>query len=426
MANIIIYGAGVTGRALQRSLVLDNNIWLYDDNANYSSIAMCDIPYDCIDMCIVSPGIDDRAPLLAELHDREIPIVGEWQYCFDRCGDTIVSVTGTNGKTTITQMIHKILDDNSMNNALLGNGGIAWSSDIGTGDRVTVLESSSFQLDKSGNFAPYISVLSNISSDHISYHGSMDNYISSKCHNFGKQNSSQWAIFNADDTISVKLADRCTAIALTYSVANDNANCYITNGQVIINIDNTVSCDMGVLSSYCTHDKSNALSAILVCYLLGVDITNSIKSLDSYIVGRHKLQHICTCGGISYIDDSKATNIHATLSAIDSVSGSISLILGGSSKGYGFDELIGNLPSRVVGVAVVGDTTQMILDSCTKYEVDCVVCNDMKTAVLHSKHMLPHGGTVLLSPACASFDKYHSYADRGDHFANIVAEVSLC
>lgn len=425
MANIIIYGLGATGQALNRRLA-EENIWLYDDNATRSSLAMCDIPYDCIDMCIVSPGVSNGAPLLVELNSRGIPIVGEWEYCYPLCSDTLVSVTGTNGKTTITEMIHHILQLQNMDSALLGNGGTPWSSDIGVGDRVTVLESSSFQLERSGQFAPYISVLSNISSDHILYHGSMDSYIASKCNNFRWQNSSQWALFNMDDSKCVSQVDKCPARVMTYSVTNSNASCYLSNSQVILQGDSVQCCDMGVIANFCTHDKSNALSAILACHILGVDIAKSVSALATYNVGAHKLQHLLTHNGITYIDDSKATNISATLSAVGSISGDIALILGGSDKGYDFDDLISQLPTGVVCVAVVGETSGAILASCKKFDTNCTLCANMTTAVICCQMSVSHGGTVLLSPACASFDKYSSYIERGAHFAEVVSKVTGC
>ncbi len=426
MANIIIYGTGVTGQALCKRLCSDNNIWLYDDNPKKSSVSMLDIPYDCIDMCIVSPGISSGAPLLLELQDRCIPIIGEWQYCSPLCRDTLVSVTGTNGKTTITEMIHHILTAVGRRSALLGNGGTPWSSDIGSGNRVTVLESSSFQLERSDGFCPYISVLSNISSDHILYHGSMGSYIASKCNNFVGQNGSQWAIFNLGDDTAMAQTARCNAKVITYSVDNGSANCCILDNNVVLCVNDRYSSPIGVLANYCKHDKSNALCALLVCSILGVSVSDSITALDTYRVASHKLQQVCMHNGITYIDDSKATNISATLSAVDSIEGDIALILGGSNKGYSFDELICNLPANVVGVAVVGDTAGDILDSCYKFGRHCTICANMTTAVICCQQMLGAGGTVLLSPACASFDRYNNYIERGVHFASVVDKVTQC
>lgn len=426
MANIIIYGTGVTGQALYNRLCGNNNIWLYDDNPTKSSVAMLDIPYDCIDVCIVSPGIPNGAPLLLELQDRGVPVMGEWQYCSRLCGDKVVSVTGTNGKTTITEMIHHILTAVGIDSALLGNGGTPWSSDIGCGNRVTVLESSSFQLERSDSFCPYISVLSNISSDHLAYHGNMDNYIASKCNNFVGQDGNQWALFNLDDNTVMSLTNRCSAMAITYSVDNNNANCYILDNCVVLNMKDSYSCDMGVLVSYCRHNKSNALCALLVCSILGVSVLDGIEALATYRVDSHKLQQVCVHNGITYIDDSKATNISATLSAVASIEGDIALILGGSSKGYSFDELIYNLPANVVCIAVLGDTAGDILASCYKYGRHCTICANMTTAVICCQQTLCIEGTVLLSPACASFDQYANYIERGEHFASVVTKVTQC
>ncbi len=425
MANIIIYGMGVTGEALVRQLQ-GNNIWWYDDRPQLCSMSLVDIPYDCIDMCIVSPGIQDDSPLLVELYDREIAVIGEWEYCMPLCGDDIVSVTGTNGKTTICQMLHHILTSCNISSALLGNGGVPWCSDIGSGERVTVLESSSFQLARSKGFAPYISVLSNIACDHISYHGSMDSYIEAKCNNFNFQHSGQWAVCNGDDSICRGVICGTNAQVAYYSISDSTANCYIAHGEVVIAMrDDVDRCSMGVLSQYCRHNQSNALCALLVADILGIPLARSLSSLNTYSVDDHKMQLVATIDNVRYINDSKATNISATLSAIGSIDGDIVVLLGGSDKGYLFDSLICNLAHNVVGVVAMGDTASSIADSCVKYGITCMRCDNMHHAVLSGRDMLVGDGTLLLSPACASFDMYANYIERGQDFIAVVGEL-LC
>lgn len=420
--NIIIYGMGTTGQALCKLLAQGNNLYCYDDNiSQYNHIDSID--FANIDYCICSPGIANNTRFFQLLSDNGTKIIGELEYCASRCPATMVSVTGTNGKTTITQMIQHILIRHDISSYLLGNGGVPFSSKLNsiTKQDIVVLESSSFQLERCVEFAPYISLFANIGEDHIDYHQSMEKYILAKINNFCHQHSGQYAIFNADDICS-QLADGCRCTTMFYS-RQIPCNCYIENNNVVLNNQSLCKCDMGILANYTPFNQSNALAAILACSLMGVPLRSAVQYLDSFVFDAHRNQYVATVDGVDFFDDSKATNVAAVMAAIGCHDKKIALIAGGYDKGYQFDNLFDNLGS-VVHMSLIGDTAVQLSALCKRYNVSFALCDNMQQAVQRSFDAIKDvGGVVLLSPACSSFDMYDSYSHRGQHFVECVEKL---
>lgn len=424
MTDIIIYGRGKTGVALQK---MTNSLGIgsvfYDDERGFDE-GGC---FSENSVVVTSPGVKPAAKGMQLAKKNGATIVSELDFCFPYCESPCVSVTGTNGKTTTCQMIFHILAQAGKSARLLGNGGVPFSSEVlqTQPHEITVLESSSFQLANTQNFAPRISLLTNIAPDHLDYHGSLDEYIKAKRNNFCHQKGCDFAIFNADDPLALQVSADSPAFTLYYSVCNPNANCYYQNKVLHLNF-NGQQVNYGYDLTYLPkHNLSNLLGAILACYLLGVSVNDSCKYAESYRFLPHRLQTVARINGVTFVDDSKATNVHATVSALQCFENvPLALILGGSDKGCAFDDVFLNVHTNVRAICAVGETSERIAETAQKYFVSVKKCADYKQAVEFCyRRMKNIGGVVLMSNACASFDLFSGYSERGDYFAKLVGEL---
>ena len=423
MSDIVIYGKSRTGQSLIKMLErLGKRAVLFDDRTGFDGEGQ----FDSDTLVIVSPGVPPYAEGLRVAGEHGARIVGELEYCFPYCKGRCISVTGTNGKTTTCEMIYHALKFNGVDTRLLGNGGTPLSSqvlEIGQNETV-VLESSSFQLKDCVNFAPYVSVFTNFASDHLNYHGSLEEYAEAKTKNFINQRPGV-AIFNKDDTWVEKIAEKCRCKKMFYSVDNVDSNCYYDGKNVVLRdggIHKIISAEY--LSEFARHNLSNALGAILACYSVGLNPEKVVESLKSYQFLPHRLQKVAVFDGITFIDDSKATNVHATVSALNCFTQSLALILGGSDKGENYDAIFDNMHSNVRVVVAVGETAEAIRQCGAKYGVEVKVLDDFKDAAIYCYERLKNAhGVVIMSNACASFDKFHGYAERGNYFQKVVKDI---
>ena len=425
MSDIILYGKGKTGQSLKKMTErLGKTSVFFDDTNGFD----CDCDFDKNSLVVVSPGVKPDAEGMLRARKAGAVIMGELEYCFSFCKGKCVSVTGTNGKTTVCQMIHFILQQVGKASRLLGNGGVPLSSQVldVAPDEIVVLESSSFQLQNVEHFSPYISVITNVAADHLDYHGSFENYVQAKSNNFRHQNSESLSVFNADDALALQISFDSPSLTYYYSVSNRNANCYYNKGTVFLNVfGRQESFPCVYLSCLAKHNLSNALCAILTSRLLGVSIEQSCRAIELYKLLPHRLQPLTTYNGVTFVDDSKATNVHATVSALHCYENTpLTLILGGSDKDCVFDEIFSEAKSNVKLICAVGQTAEKISLTAKKYFWNVKICSDYKQALRTCYGKIKNvGGVVLMSNACASFDMFESYAQRGDYFANLVEEL---
>ena len=426
MTAIIIYGCGKTGHSLQKLLQKQGKSALFYDDKIDNSLQP---KFTANTTVLLSPGVkpDAKGMILAKKSGAKI--VGELQYCWPLCKAPIVSVTGTNGKTTTCELVNHILQLAGKSTYLLGNGGVPFAEKVleCTPNDIVVLESSSFQLKDCNNFDPKVSVLTNLATDHLDYHKSMAEYSLAKQNNFVHQTADSYAIFNADDKNAVALSSKSNCIALFYSVQNEFANCYIKDDVVYLKLfGKTQSSPAKILTRMYLHNQSNCLCAMLACALFGVPLSTSVQAICSYKFPPHRMQIVGQFDGVTFVDDSKGTNVHATVSGCKNIVGRVALILGGSQKGYAFDEIFQNLPSGITYICATGQTAQSIAQSGRKYGKLVQIFDDIKHCVRASYQALKEfGGTVLMSNACASFDKFSNYAERGNYFQQVVEELKF-
>lgn len=424
MSDIIVYGRGKTGQSLIKMLQkLDIDATIYDDAIGFKS----DAKFTKDSIVLLSPGVPPCAKGLQIAKVAGCQIKGELEFCFPYCNGKCISVTGTNGKTTTCEMIYHILCRCGLPSRLLGNGGIPFSSQVLDIDKdeTVVLESSSFQLSGCNNFAPYVSIFTNIAPDHLNYHADFDEYVQCKLNNFIYQKNG-FAIFNADDKLVVELSNKSKSHTLYYSLVDCRANCFISDNKVVL-VDGGyhATADAKQLLQFAKHNVSNALAAILACYCVGIEPSRSTKALSDFKLSAHRLQFVAFFNGVTFVDDSKATNVHATVSALNCFEEDMALILGGSDKGEYFDDIFTDRKTNLKHVVSVGETAFKIRNCAQKYGVFVEILGNLKEAVHYCyAKMKQKGGVVLMSNACASFDSFSGYDERGDYFQKVVKEIT--
>lgn len=426
MTDIVIYGRGKTGQSLYKLLQKQGKTAIFfDDTQGFD----CSYQFSKNTTVIVSPGVKPTAKGLLLAKKCGAKIVGELEYCFPLCKSPCVSVTGTNGKTTTCQLIYHILQFCNKSAYLLGNGGVPFAQHVldCSAQDIVVLESSSFQLYRSNNFAPKVSLFTNLAVDHLDYHKNMADYSLAKQNNFLHQQSDCFAIFNADDKNTLALSQKSKCNTLFYSTTNVHANCYLCNNNVVLNLFGKVQkCSAKAISQMFVHNQSNCLGAILACSVLGVTLYDCVQAIFTFTFPDHRMQVVDSFCSVTFVDDSKGTNVHATVSACRCIKGNLALILGGSQKGYCFDDIFTNLSPSVKCVCVSGQTATDIANCGKKYGIIVHIFDDLKECVQSSFYVLKNiGGTVLMSNACASFDKFSGYAQRGDYFRQLVGELKI-
>ena len=423
MSDIVIYGKGKTGQSLLEMVhKLGEDAVLYDDGTGFDGGG----EFDSDSLVIVSPGVPPYANGLQIARERGAKVVGELEFCFPYCKGRCISVTGTNGKTTTCEMIYHALKNNAIETRLLGNGGTPFSSQVLNikESETVVLESSSFQLKDCVSFAPFVSVFTNFASDHLNYHESLEEYGEAKTRNFINQRDGV-AIFNEDDAWVEKIAEKCICKKMFYSLNNCESNCYYDGLNVVIQDgEKRLKIASDFLSKFAKHNLSNALAAILACYAVSLEPEKAVEALKTYQLLPHRLQKVAQIGDITFVDDSKATNVHATVSALSCYSERLALILGGSDKGESFDPIFDNMKENVVLVVAVGQTAEAIRQCGERHGVEVSVLDDFKDAAIYCYETLKNAsGVVIMSNACASFDKFSGYEERGNYFQKAVKDI---
>ena len=379
---------------------------------------------------IKSPGISEESELILKIKSKKIPIVSEIEFAFRFTSSIIISVTGSNGKTTTSSLIYHILKKSGLNVGLAGNIGNSFSFLIAENEfDYVVLELSSFQLDNINHFNSFISVLTNISPDHLErYDYNFENYVDSKFKIVSNHSKENYFVFNSDDKkINSELKTRkINSTKISFSTTDNeslNKGC-IKNQTININVNNNnLMIPIENLSLQGNHNIQNSMAAATVAKILNISDNNIRESLGNFKSIEHRLEHVLTIQKVKYVNDSKATNVNAVYYALDSIKSSTVWIVGGVDKGNNYEELLPLVREKVKAIICIGIDNSKIIQSFSPFVEKIIECTKMSDAVKNAYRMADPKDTVLLSPACSSFDLYKNFEDRGTQFKNAVRKL---
>lgn len=379
---------------------------------------------------IKSPGISEESELILKIKSKNIPIVSEIEFAFRFTSSIIISVTGSNGKTTTSSLIYHILKKSGLNVGLAGNIGNSFSFLIAENEfDYIVLELSSFQLDNINHFNSFISVLTNISPDHLErYDYNFENYVDSKFKIVSNHSKENYFVFNSDDKkINSELKTRkINSTKISFSTTDNeslNKGC-IKNQTININVNNNnLMIPIENLSLQGNHNIQNSMAAAIVAKILNISDNNIRESLGNFKSIEHRLEHVLTIQKVKYVNDSKATNVNAVYYALDSIKSSTVWIVGGVDKGNNYEELLPLVREKVKAIICIGIDNSKIIQSFSPFVEKIIECTKMSDAVKNAYRMADPKDTVLLSPACSSFDLYKNFEDRGTQFKNAVRKL---
>ncbi len=380
-----------------------------------------------ISMVVKSPGINPRLPLLQEAARRGIGIVSEVELAYHFCPATIIGITGTNGKTTTTALTGDIFRRQFPRTQVAGNIGFPLCEAVlrcSAGDFI-VAELSSFQLADIQDFYPRVAAVLNISPDHLDYHGSLEEYIRAKSNIFLRQQAGDWGILNFDDALTRELVEMVRANLLPFSRRLQlSPGVFVQGGKITINDgrQNLTVCPVREVRIPGEHNLENALAATAVSWAAGVEIESIAAGLRSFPGVPHRLEEVATVNGVKYVNDSKGTNPEATLKAIQAIKGPKILIAGGKDKGSSFTLLALSLArEEVKGLILLGETAPLLAKAARETGFNAVITvRNLDDAVREAFSCAVEGDTVLLSPACASWDMFRDYEERGEVFRRAV------
>lgn len=380
------------------------------------------------DIIMKSPGIPDKAPLVKQIREQGILVVSEIEFASKYTNATLVGITGSNGKTTTATLTHHILKQ-ALEVGLAGNIGDSFAKQVLEKNYPNyVLEISSFQLDDIVHFKPHIAVLLNITPDHLDrYDYKFENYIASKFRIAENQTKDDYLIFDADDEVITNwltnhpVQSKLLPFSLVKTIEN---GAYLKNNNIIITIDNNqLIMPTTSLTLEGNHNIKNAMAASTVAHLLKIRKQTIRESLENFQGVEHRLEHVLKINKVQYINDSKATNVNATYYALESMDTPTVWIVGGQDKGNNYEELYPFVNEKVKAIICLGVDNEKLLNAFGNMVDILVETQFMSEAVKIAYKIAEAGDTVLLSPACASFDLFENYEDRGRQFKEAVRNL---
>ena len=383
-----------------------------------------------------SPGIPDTAPIVNKLREKGVKVISEIEFASKYTEATIIGITGSNGKTTTAILTYELLKNGGLNVALGGNivksfaEQVSESSSEKDGDKYEnfVLELSSFQLDGIETFAPHIALLINLSPDHLDrYNYKYENYIASKFRIIMNQTSEDYFIYDADDEEIVKWLSQNSVKSklLPFSIKKElKEGAFKRDNEIIIKINNTeFTMPIAKIGIQGDHNVKNAMAASTVANLLKIRKQTIRESLEGFQGVEHRLERVIKMNNVLYINDSKATNVNATFYALDSMENPTVWIVGGVDKGNDYRELLPLVNEKVKAIICLGVDNEKLINAFGNIVDTIIETDSMAVAVQVAYKLAEKNNTVLLSPACASFDLFESYEDRGRQFKDAVRSL---
>jgi UDP-N-acetylmuramoylalanine--D-glutamate ligase len=380
------------------------------------------------DLIVVSPGVPLNTPELAQVISFGLPVIGELELAARFLKGKILAITGSNGKTTTTALVGEILAKAGLPTLVGGNIGVPVVAliDQSTDDSWSVLEVSSFQLESTVEFHPKIAVILNITPDHLDRHGSFENYARAKERIFAAQDEHDYVVLNADNARAAEAASRSTARVYLFSMEHSvEQGAWLDDGFVVYRAGKDEPVEKVVpltgIPLKGAHNVENVLAAVCASRLAGASADSIREAVEAFQAVEHRLEFVATVNGVDFYNDSKATNVDATIKAVASFQSGIHLILGGKDKGSDYTQLAQLLRSRVRAIYTIGSAAAKI-ESQLRGTVSILSCETLDNAVSAAASAAHPGDVVLLAPACSSFDQFESYEHRGRVFKELVAE----
>ena len=380
------------------------------------------------DLVIKSPGIPDKAPLIKKLREKGVKIISEIEFGGYYSNAKTIAITGSNGKTTTTMLTYHILKKAGINVGLAGNVGKSFAKQIAEENfDWYVLELSSFQLDDMFDFRADIAILTNITPDHLDrYNYEMQNYVDSKFRILQNQTNNDWFIYNFDDPIIQAEVEKRLINAKTAPfslVKEQEVGGFADEQQITININEQLTMSIHDLALKGKHNTQNSLASGIASRILEIRKEVVRESLEDFVNVEHRLEFVAKVHGIEFINDSKATNVNSTWFALESMEQPTVWIVGGVDKGNDYSELTDLVRDKVKAIICLGVDNKKLIESFTGVVDTIVEARSAMEAVAYGYRLAKKDETVLLSPACASFDLFENYEDRGNQFKEAVRSL---
>ncbi|MDX9917624.1 MAG: UDP-N-acetylmuramoyl-L-alanine--D-glutamate ligase [Gudongella sp.] len=445
--KFLVFGLGVTGKSAVSALLKEKAIVSVcedkDPKDTYLELeklgaTQVEVIENCsddkigdFDFILKSPGIPPRHSIIKAAKERGVPMLSdiELSYMLQPEMNTIC-ITGTNGKTTTTLLTSAIIDEAGIKTASVGNIGKGILDEIGddTKDKIFVIEASSFQLEYTIEFKPHVAVITNIGKDHLDWHESIENYISSKLKIFTNQKAEDFLILNYEDTLLREIEKSVESRIIWFSSKRElEKGLYIKHGMVVYSDGKT---ELEILSVNSVqipglHNLENVLAAAGASICIGIETTHIRNAVAKFKGAPHRLEPVRDITGVSYYNDSKGTNPESVIKALESFERPVILIAGGYDKGADYTELLNTFKIRGKALILMGETAESIRTKAYELGIEEIyMANGMKEAVEIAERISTPGDVVLLSPACASWDSYKNFEERGEHFKSLVNEIA--
>ena len=440
----LILGAGISGVGtaqlaikqgydvyLSDSGTLQNNIknkfnkWgvSWEENTHKSNF------FQNVEWIMKSPGIPNNSPSVLIAKELGVPIISEIEFASRHTNAKIIGITGSNGKTTTTELTYHILKSSGLNVGMAGNIGKSFAQQVAENFfKIYVLELSSFQLDDIIDFAPDIAVINNITPDHLDrYNNNFNNYISSKLRITLNQTKDQFLLLNANDPILMEAICQSSSKAqkhlFGYDLDGEGSTSLKDNKINIKNKNTNLMISTSIFPLKGRHNLLNAMAASTIASIFNLNKKAIRESLSTFNGLPHRLEHVLKIQGVSYINDSKATNVNATFYALESLSTMGVWIVGGVDKGNDYVQLLPLVREKIKAIICLGDNNQKLIEVFYKVVDVMIESQSMDEAVKIAHNISKKKETVLLSPACASYDLFKNYEDRGNQFKNAVRNL---
>ncbi|MBM7614589.1 UDP-N-acetylmuramoyl-L-alanine--D-glutamate ligase [Alkaliphilus hydrothermalis] len=382
-----------------------------------------------IDLVVASPGVPLDIPFIQYFRDENIEIIGEIELAYRLASAQVVAITGTNGKTTTTALTGEIFKHGGKNTFVVGNIGVAAISKAleTTPNDFMVMEVSSFQLESVVEFHPKVAALLNLTPDHLNRHKTMENYLEAKLNIFQNQSSGDYAVVNYDNQTVRDASNRLKAKKIYFSRKEIlSEGVFVEDGNIVVLLDGRKERVLAAneIKMPGDHNLENALAATAMAFLVGINVESIAESLRTFGGVEHRTEYVGEVNGVAFINDSKGTNPDASINAVKGIKAPIILLAGGMDKGNDYTEFIEAFNGKVKKMVVYGETAEKIYETAKGLNFHQVTkVKDLEEAVKLAYGVATEGDTILLSPACASWDMYKNFEERGKHFKEIVSNI---